>query len=697
MSKVTYAVTDGVALVTVDNPPVNGFSHEVRLAILASIDCANADPAIGAIVLTGHGKLFSGGADIREFGTPKMVADPALPALIDIIDDNPKPVVAAIRGTCVGGGLEMALGCHYRIGCSSASVGLPEVKLGLLPGAGGTQRLPRAVGLEAATNMIVSGEQVPAAALDGLFDRMVDDEGLVEEALSFARTVAEVRPLPSVGKSRVKHPDAEGFLGAMRTAVRGTAAAYPAPLKCIEAIRASVDKPLAEGLALERRLFSELLMSPESMALRHFFFAEREAGRIRDLPPDTALRPVVSVGVIGVGTMGTGIAMNFLNAGLSVVLLETRQEALERGVASIRGNYEASLKKGKLTEAKLGQRMALLSTTLDYAALGECDLIIEAVFEEIGVKEQVFRQIDEVAKPGAILATNTSTLDVDRIASFTERPGDVIGLHFFSPANVMKLLEVVRGRETSPDVLATAMALAKKIRKVAVVASVCDGFIGNRMIEPYGAVAMALVEAGASPEQVDRALEKFGMAMGPFRMSDLAGNDIGWAVRKRKQAADPTLQYAAVADRLCEQGRFGQKTGRGWYAYPDGRKAVPDPAVDEMLTAYRAERGIVPRRFSDDDIVSRCVLALINEGAKLLDEGIAARASDIDIVYIYGYGFPVYRGGPMHYADYIGVNRIARLLAKYDSEQLGDQRIWSPADLLVRMAGTGASFATQQQ
>lgn len=695
MNKVIYEVKDGVALIAISNPPVNGCSHAVRLGIAEGLNRANEDSGVVAIVLTGDGASFSAGADIREFGSPQMIADPSLADLADLLENNEKPVVAAISGNCLGGGLELALGCHYRVASSSAVLGLPEVKLGLLPGGGGTQRLPRLVGLEIATNMIVSGEPVPAKQLQmaGAFDHFAAEGELLESAISFARKVSDVRPLPRVSGRIIKHPNADGYLNSMRLSVQSMAAAYPAPRKCVEAVRAAVEKPFTEGIATERRLFSELLLSPESDSLRHFFFAEREASRIKSIPPDTQPREIRRVGVIGAGTMGGGIAMNFLNAGIPVTILEMKQDALDRGIGLIRTNYMSSVRKGKLKEDKFEQRMALLHTTLSYDDLADCDLVIEAVFEEMGVKEAVFRTLDKVVKQGAILATNTSTLNVDRIAEFTGRPGDVLGLHFFSPANVMKLLEVVRGAKTSPDVLVTAMTIAKKIRKVAVVSGVCDGFIGNRMIGPYGLVAGLLLEAGASPQQIDRALENFGFAMGPFRMGDMAGNDIGWAVRKRMKAEDPSLQYPELADRLCEAGRFGQKTGKGWYLYPDGRKAVVDPEVEAMIETYRTQKGIVVREFSDEEIVQRCVFALVNEGAKLLGEGIAERASDIDIVYIYGYGFPVYRGGPMHFASRFGIHKVLQSMRRYQGEGFGDPRLWQPAELLLTLAKEGKSFS----
>jgi 3-hydroxyacyl-CoA dehydrogenase len=683
-----------VAVVTLANPPVNGLGHALRSAIAAGVDAAQSDPRVKAIVLIGEGKMFSGGADIREFNTPRAMAEPTLHSVIRIVEGSAKPVVAAIAGHCMGGGLELSLACHYRVAAPDAQLGLPEVKIGLLPGAGGTQRLPRAVGVETALNMIVSGNPVPAARLadTALIDRIVEGD-LLEGALAFAGEIAEKRPLPRLRDRAAIEPNAEAFFAFARNSVAAVAKHFPAPLKCVDAVAASVSKPFEEGLRLERELFLQLVQSPESRALRHAFFGERAASKIADVPPETPTRKVETVAVIGAGTMGGGIAMNFLNAGIPVTILEMKQEALDRGLATIRRNYEASVKRGKLAPDKLENRMRLLKPTLSYGDVKDADLVIEAVFEEMGVKEGVFRKLDEVMKPGAILATNTSTLDVNRIAGFTKRPQDVVGMHFFSPANVMKLLEVVRGAKTAKDVLATVMQAAKKIRKTAVVSGVCDGFIGNRMVEQYLRQALFLLEEGASPQQVDGAMEKFGMAMGPFRMSDLAGNDIGWAIRKRRYVEKPNVLYSRIADRLCELGRFGQKTGAGWYRYEAGRRdAIPDPKVDEMIAAYRREKGIAPRRIDDAEIVERCVYALVNEGARILEEGIAARASDIDMVYLTGYGFPLHRGGPMLYADMAGLYNVVRAMHRFEANPRADPAFWKPAPLLEKLAAEGKAF-----
>jgi 3-hydroxyacyl-CoA dehydrogenase len=684
-----------IAVLTLDNPPVNGFGRQQRRLLVDAIDAAANDPAVVGLVVTGAGALFSGGADIREFGKPESMASPHLLDVIAVAESCAKPVVAAINGTCMGGGLEFALGCHGRVALSKAMVALPEVKLGLLPGAGGTQRLPRAVGLEHAMNMIVSGDGVPAKMLaaTALFDAVVEDDVVGAAAAIARKLAASAQPTPRMRDRAVEHPDAEAFLQFTRTAVAGQFPREPARLQCVEAVAGSL-KPFTEGLQQERSLFVMLMATPESQALRHAFFAERAASKIGDVPADTPTRPIAKVGVIGAGTMGGGISMNFLNAGLPVTLVETRQDALDRGVATIRKNYDNSARKGKLRPEQVDQRMALLQPTLDFALLADCDLIIEAVFEDMAVKRTVFEKLDTTAKAGAILASNTSTLDLDAIAAWTKRPQDVIGMHFFSPANVMKLLEVVRGKSTAKDVLATVMKLAKTIRKTAVVSGVCDGFIGNRMLEHYGRMANYLVEEGASPQQVDRALEDWGMAMGPFRMGDLAGNDIGWAIRKRRYVEKPHLKYSRLADRLCEQGRYGQKTGKGWYRYEAGnRTALPDPEVDALIVAYRQDIGVTPRKIDDAEIVDRCIYALVNEGARLLAEGIAQRASDIDMVYLAGYGFPAWRGGPMGQADLVGLFMVARRMRQFAAQPGGDADFWQPAPLLAELAAQGKTFS----
>ena len=694
----SYEVRGAVAVITLNNPPVNGLGYATRVGIAEGVDRAVADPAVKAIVITGAGKAFSGGADIKEFGSPKAGAEPNLLSLIKQLEGSPKPVVAALHSVVMGGGLELSLGAHYRVAAPGAQIALPEVKIGLVPGAGGTQRLPRVLGVETALNMIVSGEPVKSevlASLPGqkLIDQMIDGD-LLEGAIAFANAKADVRPLPLVRQLKVTHPNPDGYFQFARNTVKAMAKNFPAPAKCVDCVEQSLKaRTIEEGLAFELQVFWGLMVTPESKALRHAFFGERAASKIPDVPDDTPVRAVKQVAVIGAGTMGGGISMNFLNAGIPVTILEMKQEALDRGVATIRKNYEAQVKKGKLKADKYEQRMALLKTTLSYDDIAQADLVIEAVFEEMGVKQKVFETLDRVMKPGAILASNTSTLDVNQIAAFTQRPQDVIGTHFFSPANVMKLLEVVRGEKTAKDVLATVMQIGKKIRKTAVVSGVCDGFIGNRMIEQYSRQAGFLLDEGATPAQVDKAIEKFGFAMGPFRMGDLAGNDIGWAIRKRRAVEHPDMKYSATADRLCEMGRFGQKTGAGWYDYQPGKRdAIPSKAVEDMIEKHRKDQGITPRKISDDEIVHRLVYSLVNEGAKILEEGIASKASDIDMVYLTGYGFPIWRGGPMKYADQMGLFNVAESMKRFAQNPRDDAAFWQPAPMLAKLAAAGKTF-----
>jgi 3-hydroxyacyl-CoA dehydrogenase len=699
MALVDYSTRGPVAVLAFQNPPVNSLGYPLRVELAAGLERALADPAVRAIVLTGANGTFCAGADIREFGTPDMQRAPHIWHINVMIEDAAKPVVAAIEGLALGGGLELALACHYRIALDSAKIGLPEVKLGLLPGAGGTQRLPRLIGVEGALNVMLGGEPLPVKlfAKSPLFDRVVASD-LLAAAVQLAGEVADAaaakpgEPLPRVRDRKVREPNLEALCQFARNTAKTAYKEYPAPAAIVDCVQASA-KPFDVGLAEEQRQFKLLMDSPVSAALRHIFFAERAAGRIADIPEKTPVRDIKSVAVIGAGTMGTGITLNFLNASIPVRLLEVGQEALDRGVARIRETYDGQVKKGKLDAAKRDARMALLTPTLAYADIASADLVIEAVFEDMGVKEKVFRTLDATMKPGAILASNTSTLDVDQIAAFTQRPQDVIGLHFFSPANVMKLLEVIRGARTGKDVLATAMKIAKVIRKTAVVSGVCDGFIGNRMINQYFLQSMALLDEGASPQQIDAAVEAFGFAMGPFRMSDLAGNDVSWHIRKRQLAEGKLKHPAVMADTLYDLGRYGQKTGAGWYDYrPGDRNAYPSPVVAKMIDDVRAAAGRPLRKLPDAEIVDRLVYSLVNEGARILEEKIAQRASDIDMVYLTGYGFPIWRGGPMLYADTVGLYDVVQRMRRLAANPLDEPGFWTPAPLLARLAAEGGRF-----
>jgi 3-hydroxyacyl-CoA dehydrogenase len=699
-----YKVQGDVAVITINNPPVNGLGYETRLGITNALEKANADAAVKAVVLTGAGRAFSGGADIREFNSSKSMMEPNLHSVILALEYSPKPVVAAIHSVVMGGGLELALSCHYRIAAPGCKVALPEVKLGILPGAGGTVRLPRVLGVETALNMIVSGEAVNSemlARLPGqkLFDQLsASADSLLDEAVALAKKVAakhaaDGSALPLIRSLPCKHPQGDAYFQFARNMVAGMSKNFPAPVKCVDAVEGAATLKFDDALAREREIFLGLMQTPESRALRHIFTAERAASKIPDVGDDVKPREVKQVAVIGAGTMGGGISMNFLNAGIPVTILEMKQEALDRGLATIRKNYEAQVKKGKLKPEVYEQRMALLKPTLNYADIKDADMVIEAVFEEMGVKETVFKKLDEVMKPGAVLASNTSTLNVDKIAAFTKRPQDVVGMHFFSPANVMKLLEVVRGAKTAKDVLATVMVIAKKIKKTAVVSGVCDGFIGNRMIEQYSRQAGFLIEEGATPQQVDRAIEKFGFAMGPFRMSDLAGNDISWAIRKRRYVEKPDLKYSKTADKLCELGRYGQKTGAGWYDYAPGKRdAIPSKLVEDMIDQHRKAIGMTPRKISDGEIVQRLVYSLVNEGARILEDGIASKASDIDMVYLTGYGFPLWRGGPMQYADQVGLFNVAESIKRFARNPHDDASFWQPAPLIRKLVAEGKTF-----
>jgi 3-hydroxyacyl-CoA dehydrogenase len=658
MSPITTERHGEILVILSDNPPVNALGAAVRQGLQAGIDEAAGDDGIKAVVIACQGKTFFAGADLTEFGKP--MAEPMLPMLVDAIEALDKPVVATIHGTALGGGCEVALASHYRIAVPSAKLGLPEVKLGLLPGAGGTQRLPRVAGVQLALEMAAKGDPISASQAHeaGLVDRLASEDSLLGDAIAFAREVAEVRPIPrATAKTAQVEP---GVFDAFRKANAKRFRGYEAPAAIIDLIEKTVAMPYQEGVVLERQAFMKLIMSVQSAAQRHIFFAERKASRIDDVPEDIALRPINRVGVIGAGTMGGGISMNFLSAGIPVTIVEMAQDALDRGTGVMRKNYEASAAKGRITPEQAEGAMALLKPTLSMEDLADCDLIIEAVYESMDVKKEVFSKLDRIARPGAILASNTSYLDVNEIAASTSRPQDVLGMHFFSPANIMKLLEVVRGAKTAPDVLATVMALSKKIRKVAVVAGVCHGFIGNRMLMPRQIEAMKLLMEGATPQQIDEVHVEFGMPMGPFQMSDLAGVDIGWH-------RDPT-RIENIRDALAAEGRWGQKKGAGFYDYDEKRNPSPSPRVAEIIEDFRAKSGAKQHEVTKEEIIERTLYPMVNEGAKILEEGMAQRASDIDVVWIYGYGWPPYRGGPMFWADTEGLKKIVAGLEKHGFE-----------------------------
>ena len=651
---ISTEIRDGILVVSSNNPPVNALSAAVRQGLDAAIREAAADPAVKAVVIACEGKTFFAGADITEFTKPPV--EPMLPAVVDAIEASPKPVVAAIHGTALGGGLEVALGCHYRVAVPSAKLGVPEVKLGLLPGAGGTQRLPRVAGVETAVKMCATGNPISAkkAAEVGLVDRIAEDGKLLDEALAFAREAIAKGPRPSRDLPVKGDPAAiEAFRQANAKKFRG----FDAPAANIACVEAATRLPFEEGIAFERQEFMKLMFGSQSAAQRHIFFAERKAAKIDGIPEDIQLRPINKVGVIGAGTMGGGISMNFLSAGIPVTIVEQQQEALDRGTGVMRKNYEATAAKGRITQDQVEKAMGALTPTLSLEDLADCDLIIEAVFENMDVKKEVFGKLDKIAKPGAILASNTSYLNIDEIAASTSRPQDVLGMHFFSPANVMKLLEVVRGAKTAPDALATVMALSKKIGKVAVVAGVCHGFIGNRMLMPRQVEANKLLLEGATPQQIDRVHVEFGMLMGPFQMADLAGVDIGWH-------RDPS-RIENLRDKLCAEGRWGQKKGAGFYDYDEKRNPTPSPLVQQWINEFAEKEGVKRRQIDDQEIVERTLYPMVNEGALILEEGMAQRASDIDVVWVYGYGWPVYRGGPMFWADLEGLSKIKAGLEKH--------------------------------
>ena len=696
MSLVDFQKQGSIGVITLNNPPVNALSVNKGLVqgILDAIKEGDHDHHIRAFVIIGGGRNFSGGADISEFGKPYDPGKAMLPDVLAYVDTVTKPVVAAIAGPTMGGGLELALGCHYRIALTGAQIALPEVKLGILPGAGGTQRAPRLMGVKKALDFMVAGDPISSetAKESGLVDEVVTGD-LRAAAISYAnRLLKEGQPVRRASQlTAALDQPAEAFFAAARERIGKVWRGYPAPLAIAACVEAATNLPFAKGVIFERQQFEKLVKTDESRALRHLFFAERQVSKIPDVPDDTATREIKSAALIGAGTMGGGIAMNFANAGIPVKMLELNREALDKGLGIVRKNYAATVAKGRLTQEAMDKRMSLFTGVTSYDDIKDVDIVIEAVFEDMAVKKQVFEKLDKVCKPGAILATNTSTLDVNEIAAATSRPQDVLGLHFFSPANVMKLLEVVRAKKTSKDVLASAMKLSKSIKKVGVVAGVCDGFIGNRMLHGYFREAGFLLEEGALPQQVDKVIEDFGFAMGPFRVGDLAGLDVGWYIRKRQAATRPAhLRYSKVADQVCELGRFGQKTGAGWYRYETGnRNPIPDPVVEKLIVQASKEANIPRRQITDQEILERCIYALVNEGADILEEGIALRASDIDIVYIYGYGFPRFRGGPMFYADTVGLDKVLASVKRFHATH---GEFWKPAALLEKLAAEGKTF-----
>jgi 3-hydroxyacyl-CoA dehydrogenase len=685
-----------IAIITINNPPVNALSPGVPKGISEAVERIDKDEGVKAAVFIGAGRTFVAGADIKEFGKITSGEKPRiwLHSLLRRIEDCRKPIVMAIHGSALGGGLELAMAGHYRVAAPGAQVGQPEVKLGIIPGAGGTQRLPRLAGVAKALAMCSQGNPISAeeALNAGIIDRLVQGD-LPAGAVAFAREIA-AKPAPKTRdrSDKLGTPDENAPLfAAARENARNKLRGMKAPLAAIDAVEAATRLPFEEGLQAEQKLFTECLFSDQSKALIHVFFAEREVAKIPDVPKETSLIPVNRVAVVGAGTMGVGIAMVFANAGIPVLLKEVDQPALDRGLAAIDKNYSNSVKRGRVNEQDAKERRKLITPTLCYDGFSERDMVIEAVFENMALKKQVFRELDRVCRPGAILASNTSTLDIDEIAAATSRPEFVIGTHFFSPANIMRLLEIVRGRATSHDVIATCMQLSKKLGKIGVLVGNCRGFVGNRMFHPYRREAQFLVEEGASPQVVDNALYEFGMAMGPLATGDLAGLDVGWRIRQEyRHLQQPDVRQPLAEDRLCEMGRFGQKTGAGWYRYDENRRATPDPEVEALVHKWAVEAGIPQRTISAEEIVDRCVFALVNEGARILEEGYALRAGDIDIIYLNGYGFPAYRGGPMWYADIVGLRRIYDRIREFEARH---GKLWAPAPLLKQLAEQGGTFA----
>jgi len=684
--------TEGeIAVIRMHNPPVNALGHALRVALAEALAAANADPGIRAIVLTGTGKFFSAGADISEFKAE--MKEPFLPQLIDTLEAGSKPVVAAVNGTALGGGLELALGCHYRVARRDVrQLGLPEIKLGIIPGAGGTQRLPRAIGVEPALQLITSGNFIDAekAAAAGLIDKLIDTE-LMPAAIAFAKQQAG-KPPRRIGEIKIDKAALPADLFDKARAALGRHPSGPlAPKIAIDAVKAATEFDIVQGSARERALFREVAASPYARALQYAFFAERQAANLPGIGANTKLREVETIGVLGAGTMGTGITLAFLNAGFPVTIVETTRDALDKGVARIKDTLSANAKRGRITAAQAADRFAKLTPSLDMVDLGKADLIIEAVFENMALKKEVFGKLDRIAKSGAIIATNTSTLDVDEIAAQTKRPQDVVGLHFFSPANIMRLLEIVRADKTASDVMATAMAIAKRIGKVGVQAGVCDGFVGNRMLAAYGGEVQAMNLEGAMPQEIDGALEGWGMAMGPLAVSDLAGLDVGYRIRKERKLTGEAAQNARIPDKIVEMGRHGQKTGAGYYRYDENRKRLVDPEIEALIRAEAEALQIKQRHIPADEIVERSLLRLANEGAKILEEGIALRASDIDTMYLNGYGFPAWRGGPMWQVDnVIGMKQAAERIKAYEAKY-GAR--WKIAPLIEKLAADGATFA----
>lgn len=685
-----------IAVITIDNPPVNALSPGVPEGIQAAIDEMNSDPAVKAGVVIGAGRTFVAGADIREFGKMTSGASPRrslLPLLLHI-EDSRKPVVMAIHGQAFGGGLELAMAGHYRVASPTAQVGQPEVKLGIIPGAAGTQRLPRLAGVAKAVEMCTEGKPMsaPEAVVFGLVDRLIEGD-LLAGAVAFARGVVG-KPSPKTRERTEKlgtATDNEAVLAGARSVVAKRQRGLKAPLSAIDAIAAATRLSFEEGCQAEAKLFTECLFSDQSKALIHVFFGEREVAKIPDIPRETPVLPVNRVAVVGSGTMGGGIAMVFANAGIPVLLKDVDEAALELGMGKIRKNYASSVQRGRFTQAFVDERLRLITPVLNYDAFAEVDMVVEAVFEGMALKKSVFAELDRACRQGAILASNTSTLNIDEIASATSRPEAVIGTHFFSPANLMRLLEIVRGKKSSKEVIATCMSLSKKLGKIGVLVGNCRGFVGNRMFGPYRREAQFLIEDGADVEAVDQALVEFGNAMGPLATGDLAGLDVGWRIRKEyRHLEKPGIRQPFAEDRLCELGRYGQKTGSGWYRYDESRRAIVDPEVTALVRKWSAEAGIPQRKISSEEIVDRCLYALVNEGARILEEGYALRAVDIDIIYLNGYGFPAHRGGPMWYADTVGLQKVYQRVCEFH-QQHGE--LWTPAPLLKRLAEAGKTFA----